>query len=153
MFTFGGSVGPPAHASPPPRTLVEVIGIGETETVNGVPITFLSMERYVEGDVITFRLIRKRGRWERDYPSPELFLKVGPASATATPRFTMMSGGGGGMDELVFRYTFGFTPGMPDDATDWVVEVEKVEWVRPRRSPERQVQGVDLGPWRFAIRP
>jgi hypothetical protein len=42
---------------------------------------------------------------------------------------------------------------MPDGAADWVVEVTKIEWVRPYHSPERKVASVDAGPWRFRIRP
>ena len=138
---------------PTPQTLVEVLGIGRTETINGIPLTLLSLERYREGDVVTFSLSSRRGL-HLDYPSPEIFLKVGPAAATATPRFSQRGGGGGGNgQELHFRYSFGLSPAMPDDATDWVIEVTKVEWVRPYRSPERRVVRVDEGPWRFVIRP
>ena len=142
-------------APPPPtlRELVEVIGVGKTETVNNVSLTLLSLERYREGDIVTFRLVRKRGL-HRDFPSPELFITTGPAAATATPRFAYMSGGGGGgMDEIVYRYSFGYSPGMPDGASDWVIEVMKIEWVRPYRSPERRIWSIDHGPWRFVIKP
>lgn len=141
-------------APPRPRELIEVLGVGKTETVSGVALTLLSLERYREGDVVTFRLARQRAKWQRDFPSPELFLAVGPAGAPATPRFSGMSGGGGGgMEEIEYRYTFSFSPGMPDDANDWVIEVTKIHWIRPYRSPERNIESVDLGPWRFAIRP
>lgn len=143
-----------ARAAPPqPRTLVEVLGIGRTQIVNGVALTLLSLERYREGDIVTFRLSSRRGL-HREYPSPELFIEVGPAGATSTPRFsTAGGGGGGGGQELEFRYYFGFSPAMPDDARDWVVAVTKIEWVRPYRSGERHVAKVDQGPWRFVIRP
>lgn len=153
--TFGVSAeaATPPVAPPQPRTLVEVIGVGRTETVNGVSLTLLSLERYREGDILTFSLTSKRGL-HLDSPSPEIFIQIGPSGATATPRFSMMSGGGGGAgNELIFRYSFGVAPGMPDDATDWVIEVAKIEWVFPYRSPERKVARVDLGPWRFTIRP
>jgi hypothetical protein len=138
---------------PRPRELIEVIGVGQTETANDVAVTLLSLERYREGDIVTFRLLRKRAKWERDFPSPELFIAVGPSGATARPRFGGMSGGGGGgMEEIEYRHTFSLSPGMPDDVTDWVVEVEKIEWVRMGQ-PGRTVQSVDVGPWRFVIRP
>ena len=139
---------------PRPRTLVEVLGIARTETVNGVPLTLLSLERYREGDVVTFSLSSRRGL-HLDFPSPEIFIKVGPSAGTETPRFSGVgsSGGGGNGQDLYFRCTFGFSPPMPDDAADWVVEVTKIEWVKPRLSPERQVAWVDEGPWRFVIRP
>ena len=137
----------------PPRTLIEVLGVGRTEAVNGVALTLLSYERYREGDVVTFSFGSRRGL-HRDYPSPEIFIKVGPSGATATPRFSDGGGGGGGAgQDLHFRYSFGFSPAMPDDSTDWVVEVTKIEWVKPYRTPERRVERVDDGPWRFVIRP
>ena len=42
---------------------------------------------------------------------------------------------------------------MPDDATDWVIEVTKIEWVRPRHGRHRRIWSIDHGPWRFIIRP
>jgi hypothetical protein len=153
-WTLHGGKSEPSVAPPPAlRELIEVIGLGKTETVGGVALTLLSLERYREGDLVTFRLTRKRGL-HLDFPSPELSLAVGPAASMSTPRFSMMSGGGGGGgNELTFRYSYGFSPGMPDGATDWVIEVAKIEWVRPYRSPERKVASVDVGPWRFVVRP
>lgn len=152
-FTRDPGALPPGAAPAPPRTLVEVLGIGRTETANGVTLTLLSLERYREGDLVTFRLSSRRGL-HLDYPSPELFIKVGPSGATATPRLSMAGGGGGGGgQELEFRHYFGFSPAMPDDAEDWVIEVTKIEWVSPYRSGERRVAKVDQGPWRFVIRP
>jgi hypothetical protein len=152
-FTRDPGVLAPRAAPAQPRTLVEVLGIGSTQTAGGVALTLLSLERYREGDVVTFRLSSRRGL-HLDYPSPELFIKVGPSAATATPRFSMAGGGGGGGgQELEFRQYFGFSPAMPDDATDWVVEVTKIEWVSPYRSGARRVARVDQGPWRFVIRP
>jgi hypothetical protein len=140
--------------APAQRELVEVLGIGRTEVAHGVALTLLSLERYREGDTLNFRLVRKRGFLQRDIPSPELFIRVGPSSATHTPRFSGMSGGGGGgMQEITYRFSFGVSPGMPDDAGDWVVEVTKIEWVKPYRSPERRIWSIDHGPWRFVIRP
>ena len=57
------------------------------------------------------------------------------------------------MEEITFRYSFSFSPGMPDDATDWVIEVTKIEWVRPRHGRHRRIWSIDHGPWRFIIRP
>ena len=149
----GAATHAPFAPPPQPRELIEVIGLGRTETVSGVALTLLSLEHYREGDILNFRLRRERGR-DRDFPSPELVIRVGPATAPATPRFSMMhGGGGGGMKEIEHRYSFGVSPGMPDGARDWVVEVSRIEWVRPRRSPTRVVQSVDEGPWRFVIRP
>jgi hypothetical protein len=149
----GTSEAMPITPPPAPRELVEVLGLGMTETVNGVALTLLSLERYREGDIITFRLTSKRG-FHLEFPSPELFLAVGPAASTSTPRFSMTNGGGGGNgNDLSFRYSYGVSPGMPDQATDWVVEVTKIEWVRPYRSPERKIASVDVGPWRFRIKP
>jgi hypothetical protein len=152
-FTHDPAAHTPGAAPAQPRTLVEVLGIGRTQTTNGVALTLLSLERYHEGDVVTFRVSSRRGL-HADYPSPELFIKVGPSGSTETPRFSMAGGGGGGGGQaLEFRYYFGVSPAMPDDATDWVVEVAKIEWVSPYRSGERRVARVDQGPWRFVIRP
>ena len=155
MVAVAGAKARPFREPPPQqRELVEVLGIGRTEVANGVALTLLSLERYREGDTINFRLIRKRGPFQRDIPSPELFIRVGPSSSTQTPRFSGMSGGGGGgMQEITYRFSFGVSPAMPDDATDWVVEVTKIEWVKPYRSPERRIWSIDHGPWRFVIRP
>jgi hypothetical protein len=148
-----GKVGPPVPQPPTPRELIEVIGVGKTEVVNGVALTLLSLERYREGDIVTFRLTAKRGL-HLDFPSPELVIAVGPAASPSTPRFSMMGGGGGGSaNDLTFRYSYGMSPRMPDEATDWVIEVTKIEWVWGYRSPERKVASVDVGPWRFTIRP
>src|SRR6185503_9077181 len=130
LHTPSGPNQPVPQPPPRPRTLVEVLGIGRTVMVNGVPLTLLSYERYREGDFVTFSLTSRRG-FHLDYSSPEIFLRVGPAASTATPRFSDSSGGGGGDgQELRFRFSFGFSPPMPDDATDWIVEVTKIEWVK-----------------------
>src|SRR2546421_4592715 len=75
--------GSPASTTPPPpapRELVEVLGIGAAQTVGDRTITLLSLERYREGDIVTFSLTSKRGL-HLDFPSPELFLAVGPAAS------------------------------------------------------------------------
>lgn len=124
-----------------------------TVTASGIPLTLLSLERYREGDVLNFRFTSRRGL-HLDFASPDMFITVGPASATATPRFSLMGGSSGGNgQEIVHRFSFGVTPGMPDGATDWVVEVTKIVWNRHRSGGEYTVANVDEGPWRFVIRP
>lgn len=150
--TTGKRAEPFVPPPPAPRELVDVIGIGRTEMVAGVSLTLLALERYREGDIVTFRIVRKRG-FSRDFPSPELLIAVGPASATELPRYSMMSGGGGGgMNEIVYRMSYGLVPGMPLDATDWIIEVREVSWVRDGMN-ERKVSSVDAGPWRFTVKP
>src|SRR5687768_4929276 len=88
------------HAAPPPpppqpRELIDVVGIGRTETVSGVDVTLLSLERYREGHVALFRMFRQRKRSERDLPMPHFELAVTPESSTPY-RFWMMGGTGGG---------------------------------------------------------
>src|SRR2546428_9485990 len=115
MVAVRGTKTEPMPPVPPtPRELVEVIGIGRTETVNNVSLTLLSLERYREGDIVTFRLVRRRGL-HRDFPSPELFIATGPAAATATPRFGYMSGGGGGgVGQVRYCHSVCLKPRMPD---------------------------------------
>jgi len=120
--------------------------------VAGVSLTLLALERYREGDIVTFRIVRKRG-FSRDFPSPELLIAAGPASATELPRYSMMSGGGGGgMNEIAYRMSYGLVPGMPLNATAWIIEVREVSWVRDGMN-ERKVSSVDAGPWRFTVKP
>src|SRR5438046_8663311 len=133
--TTGKRAEPFVPPPPAPRELVDVIGIGRTEVVAGVSLTLLALERYREGDIVTFRIVRKRG-FSRDFPSPELLIAVGPASATELPRYSMMSaGGGGGADEIVYRMSYGLVPGMPLDATHWDREDLGVTWVRDGLTP------------------
>jgi hypothetical protein len=136
---------------PTPRELVSVVGVGQTQTVDGVALTLLSLERYREADVVTFRLTHRRGL-HLDFPSPELFIAV-TTGDDAPPRHLSMIGGGGGGNgqELVFRYTYSLAPPIPQDAREAVIEVGKIEWVRHGRN-ERKIASVDIGPWRFMIK-
>jgi len=135
---------------PQPRVLVDVIGVGRTETAGGVALTLLSVERYREGHVALFRLVRARGRFERDYPSPHLELVVLPEGA-APYRFWMMGGSGGGMRELEYRQSYAIVPAPPSDTSETVIEVREISWER-YRAGARKVVSVDGGPWRFTIR-
>src|SRR6266571_1236876 len=133
---------------PTPRELIDVIGVGATETVGGVGLTLLSLERYREASVLTFRLVGRRGL-SFDFPSPELFITITAGDDVPTRRLWMMSGGGGGNgQELIFRYAYAFAPPIPQGATEAVIEVSKIEWARYGRN-ERKGSSVDVGPWRF----
>src|SRR2546430_14803664 len=137
---------------PTPRGLVSVVGVGQTEMVNGVALTLLSLERYREADIVTFRLTHRRGM-HFDFPSPELFITVLTSDGAPPRRLWMMGGGGGGNgQELVFRYSYSFAPPIPPDATEAVIEVAKIEWARFGRNA-RTIASVDVGPWRFTIKP
>src|SRR5512132_2081161 len=90
-----GAADQPAPPPPQPRELIDVVGIGRTETVGGVAVTLLSLERYREGHVALFRMFRHRERSERELPMPHFELAVTPENSTPY-RFWMMGGTGGG---------------------------------------------------------
>jgi len=137
---------------PTPRELISVVGVGQTETVNDVALTLLSLERYREADLVTFRLVHRRGM-HVDFPSPELFITIATGDDSPVRRISMMGGSGGGNgQELVFRYSYAFAPPIPQEATDVVIEVSKIEWARYGRN-ERKITSVEVGPWRFTIKP
>jgi hypothetical protein len=150
--TSGKPITPMREPPPTPRELVSVVGIGQTETVNGVALTLLSLERYREADIVTFRLTHRRGM-HLDFPSPELFITVTTGDDSPVRRISMMGGAGGGNgQELVFRYSYSFAPPIPENATEVVIEVSKIEWARYGRN-ERKIASVEVGPWRFTIKP
>jgi hypothetical protein len=152
VYTFGRDTGAADHPTPPPpqpRELVDVIGVGQTETVNGVALTLLSVERYREGHIALFRLHRARGRSEREFPSPEFDLAVTPAG-TVPYRSWMMGGSGGGMRELEYRQSYAIVPAPPSGASEVVIEVRAISW-KWYSSGTNKVVSVDPGPWRFTI--
>jgi hypothetical protein len=153
-YEFGvrtGTAEPLAPAPPPqPRELIDVIGVGATETAGGVDLTLLSLERYREGLIALFRLRRPRGRFEREFPSPRLVMTVKP-EGTAPSQFLMGGGGGGGMRELEFRQAYTIVPAPSIDAAEIVIEVSEISWERWNAGAPR-VASVDAGPWRFTVR-
>lgn len=148
------AIGKAAHPGPPPspqpRELIDVVGIGRTETVGGVALTLLSLERYREGHIALFRLLRVRGRFEREFPSPHLELGVTP-EGTVPYRFWMNGGTGGGMGMLEYRHSYAIVPAPPSDASEVVIEVREISWKR-YGSGTYKVVSVDTGPWRFTIK-
>ena len=130
--------------------MIDVVGIGLTETVGGVSVTLLSVERYREGHIALFRLFRARGPFEREFPSPQLELAVTPEGA-GPYRFWMMSGGGGGMKELEYRQSYAIVPAPPTDATETLIEVRQISWQR-YGAGTYTVVSVDTGPWLFVVR-
>jgi hypothetical protein len=130
--------------------LIDVVGIGRTETVGGVALTLLSLERYREGQIALFRLLRARGLFEFEFPSPRLELSVMP-EGTVPYRFWMKAGGGGGMPELEFRQSYVIVPAPPSDASETVIEVRTISWERYTAGTYKVVS-VDSGPWRFTIK-
>ena len=157
-YTFGVRTGtaeplaePLAPTPPPqPRELIDVIGVGATETAGGVALTLLSLERYQEGLIAVFRLRRPRGRFEREFPSPRLVMTVKPAG-TVPYQFLMSGGGGGGMRELEFRYAYTIVPAPSTDAAEIVIRVSEISWER-WNAGEPKVASVDAGPWTFTVR-
>jgi hypothetical protein len=130
--------------------LIDVIGIGHTETVGGVALTLLSLERYQEGHIALFRLFRARGSFEREFLSPHLELRITP-EGTVPYRFWMMGGtGGGGMREVEYRQSYAIAPAPPSDAREIVIEVQTISWERFGAGTCTAVS-VDAGPWRFGI--
>lgn len=155
VHTFAADSGKADHVSPPPpqpRELVDVVGVGATQTVNGVALTLLSVERYREGHVVLFRMFRHRERSERDLPMPHFELAVTPESSTPY-RFWMMGGTGGwwrrGRNGVSAAYAI--APAPPSDGSEIVVEVREISWKR-YGSGTYKVVAVDTGPWRFSIR-
>jgi hypothetical protein len=158
-YTFGHDTGAADHPAPPPpppqpRELVDVVGIGRTETVGGVAVTLLSLERYREGHVALFRMFRHREQSERDMPMPHFELAVTPESSTPY-RFWMMGGtGGGGVEgEMEYRQAYAIVPSPPSDGREIVIEVREISWKRHGGSGMYKVVAMDTGPWRFTITP
>ena len=139
------------HPVPPPqpRELIDVVGVGHTETVGGVALTLLSLERYREAHVALFRLFRARGRHEREFPTPHLDLAVTP-EGTVPYRFWLMGGTGGGMEQLEYRQSYAIGPAPPAAASETVIEVREIWWEQ-YGAGTRKVVSVDTGPWRFSI--
>lgn len=144
-----GATDPFPPPPPQPRELIDVIGVGATETVGGVAITLLSLERYREGQIALFRLFRARGRLEREFPSPHLELGVTP-EGTSPYRFWMMGGTGGGTREVEYRQSYAIVPAPPGDASELVIEVRAISWER-YDAGKYKVVSIDPGPWRFSI--
>jgi hypothetical protein len=153
VVTFHDATGTAERPTPPPQPhdLIDVVGIGATETVGGVTLTLLSVERYREGHVVLLRLLRPRGRLEREFPFPHLDLAVRPEGPVPY-RFWMMGGGGGGMREVEYRLSYAIVPAPPRDADETVIEVRSISWDR-QDGGTRKVVSVDPGPWHFSIGP
>ena len=143
-----GKVMPVPPPPPQPRELIGVIGVSATETANGIALTLLSVERYAEGHVALFRLLRTRGRFEREFPSPHLEIAVTP-ERTERYRVWMMAGSGGGTREIEHRLSYAICPAP--HAGPWVLEVRRITWDRYDKNGNYKVAWVDTGPWRFTI--
>jgi hypothetical protein len=113
-----------------------------------VTLTLLSVERYREGHVLLFRLLRPRRVMRRELPWPELRLSI--LGAPPAFRFVPMGGGGGGgMEEMEYRLSLAIVPAPPLDG-ELVIEVSEIAWTRHHMS-ERTVVTTDPGPWRFTV--
>lgn len=136
---------------PQPRELIDVLGIGDTQTAGGIALTLLSLERYREGHVALFRMFRRRAPSERDLPMPHFELAVTPEAA-GPYRFWMMGGTGGGgvAGEMEYRQAYAIAPAPPSDGI-LVIEVSAISWDR-FDAGTRKVVAMDTGPWRFTIR-
>jgi len=133
---------------PTPRELVDVLGVGRTEIVEGRALTLLSLERYRESDVVTFRIARMREG--RTFASPELRIAFEPAPESE-PRVWSMGGSGGGSEELVWRISYAIAPPTPRGSAFTVV-VTAIEW-HAHEGGQRRIESVEPGAWRFAIIP
>ncbi|HKY50112.1 MAG TPA: hypothetical protein VJP45_02535 [Candidatus Limnocylindria bacterium] len=152
-LVFSGK-GPAVPPPPPqPRELIDVLGVGTTQTVGGVALTLLSIERYQEGLIALFRMFRARGLLEREFPSPHLELAVMPVASVPYRIWMTSGGGGGGMREIEYRHSYAIVPAPPDDANELVIEATKITWERYRGtgSYPYEVVKVDVGPWRFRV--
>jgi hypothetical protein len=90
VYTLGRDAGRAEHAPTPapppqPRQLIDVVGVGATQTVGGVALTLLSVEGYRVGHVALCRMFRHRERCERDLPMPRFELAVTPERSTPYP--------------------------------------------------------------------
>lgn len=143
---------PPPPPIPQPRTLVEVIGIGATAVVQGIALTLLSVERYEEGLIVSFRMVRHRGRVQMDWPYPSLLVTVAPAGSV--PYRVLARGGSGGgtiAGEIEYRLSYAVAPAPPAGALDLSVEVSEIAWERTRGT-RAEIVSRDPGPWRFSVR-
>lgn len=135
---------------PQPRELIDVLGIGDTQTAGGIALTLLSLERYREAHVALFRMFRHRAPSERELPMPHFELAVTPEAA-GPYRFWMMGGTGGGgvAGEMEYRQAYAIAPAPPSDGSI-VIEVSTISWNR-FGAGTRTVVAMDTGPWRFTI--
>src|SRR2546428_4482608 len=118
IVSSGKRIGPMPEPPPTPRELISVVGVGQTETVNGVALTLLSLERYREADIVTFRLTHRRGM-HLDFPSPELFITIATGDDSPVRRISMMGGSGGGdRQERGVLYSSSFAPPLPQNAPE-----------------------------------
>jgi hypothetical protein len=138
---------PPPPAMP--RHLVDVIGVGSEQSVAGVALALLSMERYREGAIVQFRLLRPTRVLRRELPWPELRAAV--VGADGAFRVMPMGAGGGGMREMEYRLSVAILPAPSIDAGQIVIEVSEIAWMRHTPKGERTIVTTDPGPWRFVV--
>ena len=146
----------PGTARPlPPRPpaaleLVEVLGIGASQTVGEITLTLLSVERYTNVGIVHFRLVGPRPRG-REFLLPELRWSITDALSSDYIRSPMSSGGGGGEDRFEYRMSYAFWP-TPATPTNIAFDVQEIAWQRLRLGhAERQVATTTTGPWRFVV--
>ena len=142
------SVPPP---SAQPHELVGVIGVGITVTVAELGLTLLSVERYEEGLIALFRVLRSRGRLEREFPHPHLDLVITPAIGEPY-RVWEMGGSGGGRDmtEVEYRMNYAITPAPAEGTAEIAIEVREIAWEK-WTGHGREVTSKTPGPWRFTV--
>ena len=118
--------------------------------MNGVRLTLLSVERYAEGVVLLFRLVRRRGRFAFSYPMPSLAISMDPAGAVPY-RVLMKGGGGGGDEEIEYRLTYAVVPAPPPGTHAIAIAVDEIAWERGAMNGRAEVVARDAGPWRYVV--
>ena len=139
----------------PPRPpaaleLVQVLGIGASQTVAEITLTLLSVERYTNVCIVHFRLVGPRQRG-REFLLPELLWSITDGLSSDFTRSPLSSGGGGREDRFEYRMSYAFWP-APATPTDIVFDVHEIAWQRLRPGhAERQLAMTTTGPWRFVV--
>lgn len=150
---IGASGGVPIpQPGPQPRELLDVLGVGVSQIHGPTTVTLLSLERYREGFILQFRLLRERHH-PRKFFMPQMDLSIVDGRATRYTVWSQGGGGGGGPDGVLeYRYAYAGTPALPQEAGEITIEAPEVRWQRHDDKDGRLVFAeADAGPWRFVI--
>jgi len=140
---------PRPHAQP--RELVSVLGVGVSQIHGPSTLTLLSLERYREGFILQFRLLRERHHLRQLF-MPQIDLSIVDGRATRYTIWPQGGGGGGGLDGLIeWRYAWAGTPALPQEAGEITIEALEIRWQRHHDKDGLVFAEADAGPWRFVI--
>jgi hypothetical protein len=152
MNVYPGAPFPfPRGPAPTFTELKRVIPIAKSQPCGSATLTLLSLEEYLEGYIVTARLILGERKIVARQ-SPHLVFRTTDDQGN---RYEGWCVGGGSKNEL--RAECKFTPSLDQNARELTVEIDGVHWVvwpQPQQGGQGQKPEVDLdpGPCMFVIR-